>query len=428
MKEYLPQIGMVGMSHKTAPVETRECFAFDTGVLEAFVTTAKENDILEMVYIATCNRMELYFVSPHIEDATQRVIHLLEQFAGLTRDRFEPVLYKKYHKEAVRHLLCVASSLDSMVIGENEIVGQVKDWYRWATQHNTTGTILNKLFHQAFRTAKRVRTETEIARNPLSIAFIAVELAKKIFEDLSKHRVLLIGAGEMAELILKYLTKFKIGTVILANRSLHNAQRIANEINQDATIITLAEIIETIPRVDIIISSAGAHHYVLTKDMVQEALKKRTQPLFLIDIAVPRNIDPAAGHIRDVFLYNIDDLKSIADENLKNRLNETKLAYQMIEADTEEFLHWYESLQIVPLIAKIQKTFETIRNDELKKYRRRKLKHLEDKDFAIIEELTRQIMTKTLHIPISYLKELGTHCHSKEAKEKANLLKEIFKL
>jgi glutamyl-tRNA reductase len=428
MKEYIPQIGMVGMSHKTAPVETRECFAFDTQVLESFLSNAKANNILEMVYIATCNRMELYFVSPQIEEATQSVIHLLEQFAGLTREHFEPVLYKKYHKDAIRHLLCVASSLDSMVIGENEIVGQVKDWYRWATQHNTTGTILNKLFHQAFRTAKRVRTETEIARNPLSIAFIAVELAKKIFEDLSKQSVLLIGAGEMAELILKYLTKFKIGSVTLANRSLHNAQRIANEINQDATIITLAEIMETIPNVDIIISSTGAHHYVLTKDMVQEALKKRTQPVFLIDIAVPRNIDPEAGNIHDVFLYNIDDLKSIADENLKSRLNETKLAYEMIDADTEEFLHWYDSLQIVPLIAKIQESFETIRTDELKKYRRRKLKHLDDKDFAIIEELTRQIMTKTLHIPISYLKELGTNVNSKEAKEKAKLLQEIFKL
>lgn len=428
MKEHVPQIGMVGMSHKTAPVETRECFAFDTQVLESFVNNAKKHSIQEMVYIATCNRMELYFVSNQIEEATQEVIHLLEQFAGLTREHFEPVLYKKYHKDAVRHLLCVASSLDSMVIGENEIVGQVKEWYRWATQYETTGTILNKLFHQAFRTAKRVRTETEIARNPLSIAFIAVELAKKIFEDLSKQSVLLIGAGEMAELILKYLTKFKIGSITLANRSLHNAQRIASEINQDATIITLAEIMESIPNVDIIISSTGAHHYVLTKDMIQEAMKKRTQPVFLIDIAVPRNIDPEAGNIHDVFLYNIDDLKSIADENLKSRLNETKLAYEMIDADTEEFLHWYESLQIVPLIAKIKESFETIRNNELKKYRRRKLKHLNNEDFAIIEELTHQIMTKTLHIPITYLKELGANANSKEAKEKAKLLQEIFKL
>lgn len=428
MKEHVPQIGMVGMSHKTAPVETRECFAFDTQVLESFVNNAKKHSIQEMVYIATCNRMELYFVSNQIEEATQEVIHLLEQFAGLTREHFEPVLYKKYHKDAVRHLLCVASSLDSMVIGENEIVGQVKEWYRWATQYETTGTILNKLFHQAFRTAKRVRTETEIARNPLSIAFIAVELAKKIFEDLSKQSVLLIGAGEMAELILKYLTKFKIGSITLANRSLHNAQRIASEINQDATIITLAEIMESIPNVDIIISSTGAHHYVLTKDMIQEAMKKRTQPVFLIDIAVPRNIDPEAGNIHDVFLYNIDDLKSIADKNLKSRLNETKLAYEMIDADTEEFLHWYESLQIVPLIAKIKESFETIRNNELKKYRRRKLKHLNNEDFAIIEELTHQIMTKTLHIPITYLKELGANANSKEAKEKAKLLQEIFKL
>jgi len=428
MKEHIPQIGMVGMSHKTAPVETRECFAFDTQVLESFVNNAKKHSIQEMVYIATCNRMELYFVSNQIEEATQEVIHLLEQFAGLTREHFEPVLYKKYHKDAVRHLLCVASSLDSMVIGENEIVGQVKEWYRWATQYETTGTILNKLFHQAFRTAKRVRTETEIARNPLSIALIAVELAKKIFEDLSKQSVLLIGAGEMAELILKYLTKFKIGSVTLANRSLHNAQRIASEINQDATIITLAEIMESIPNVDIIISSTGAHHYMLTKDMIQEAMKKRTQPVFLIDIAVPRNIDPEAGNIHDVFLYNIDDLKSIADENLKSRLNETKLAYEMIDADTEEFLHWYESLQIVPLIAKIKESFETIRNNELKKYRRRKLKHLNNEDFAIIEELTHQIMTKTLHIPITYLKELGANANSKEAKEKAKLLQEIFKL
>lgn len=427
MIEYTQQIGMVGMSHKTASVETRECFTFDTAVLESFVANAKKNNIDEMVYIATCNRMELYFVSSQIDEAMQSVVQLLEQFAGLKREQFEPVLYKKFHKDVIRHLLCVASSLDSMVIGENEIVGQVKNWYRWAAVHKTTGPILNKLFHQAFRTAKRIRTQTEIARNPLSIAFIAVELARKIFDDLEASSVLLIGAGEMSELILKYLTKFKIGTIILANRSLHNAQRIATEINHEATIIPLSEIIDVIPKVDIIITSTGSHEYILTKDMITEHIKKRSQPLFLIDIAVPRNIEPAVNTIHDVFLYNIDNLKSIADENLKNRIHETKLALELIDADADDFLHWYQSLEIVPLIVSIQETFSTIRNEELQKYRRRKLKHLSDDDFAIVEELTNQIMSKTLHIPISYLKDLSDNYHKKESKEKTRLLQEMFK-
>lgn len=425
--EHIPQIGMVGMSHKTASVETRECFSFYSDALESFVNNAKNHNIDEMVYITTCNRMELYFVSSNIDEATKSVVQLLERFAGLSVEQFEGILYKKFHKDAVRHLLCVASSLDSMVVGENEIVGQTKEWYRWAVQHKTTGVILNKLFHQAFKTAKRVRTETDIARNPLSIAFIAVELAKKIFFDLSKQSVLLIGAGEMSELILKYLTKFKIGSVILANRSLHNAQRIADEVNRDARIIPLAEIVDTIPKVDIIISSTGAHSYIVTKTMIQESIKKRTQPLFLIDIAVPRDIEPSAGDIHDVFLYNIDDLKSIAEENLKNRLNETKLALELVDADTQEFQHWYESLEIVPLIVSIQGTFETIKNKELLKYRRRKLKHLTQEDFSVVEELACQIMSKTLNIPISKLKDLSNNYHKKESKEKTKLIQEMFR-
>jgi len=165
----------------------------------------------------------------------------------------------------------------------------------------------------------------------------------------------------------------------------------------------------------------------LTKDMITEHIKKRSQPLFLIDIAVPRNIEPAVSTIHDVFLYNIDNLKSIADENLKNRIHETKLAMELIDADAEDFLHWYQSLEIVPLIVSIQETFSTIRNEELQKYRRRKLKHLSDDDFAIVEELTNQIMSKTLHIPISYLKDLSDNYHKKESKEKTRLLQEMFK-
>ena len=405
-QEEINEIALIGLNHITASVEMREIFSLSEDDVSMILTRSDTHGISEIVCVSTCNRVEIYFASSNIYDSVDTVISILEDISSLPKKKFESIIYKKYAKDAVQHLLTVTSSLDSMVIGENEILGQIKDSYRQSVNEKRVGAVLNRLFHQAFNTAKRVRTETEISKNPLSVAYIATELAKNIFEDISKRKALLIGAGEMGELILKYLTKYNISDITIANRSFHNAEKIAKEINRETNIIPLEDIEATVPNADIIISSVSPPNYIISYEMAKSSLRKKrgNSPTFLIDIAVPRSIDPKIAKLDKMFLYNIDDLKSIADENLKSRLKEVELAKRLIELDTEDYYKWYNGLSVVPAIIKIQDRFNEIRTHELNKYRRRKLKHISDDDFKIIEDLTNQIMTKTLHNPITYLK------------------------
>jgi glutamyl-tRNA reductase len=241
----------------------------------------------------------------------------------------------------------------------------------------------------------------------------------------------LIGAGEMGELILKYFTKYQVNDITIANRSLHNAQRIAADVDREAHIIPLDDIAECSPGIDIIISSVTSREYIIGLEMAKAVIRKRGQsPLFIIDIAVPRNIDPGVGRLNNVYLYNIDDLKTIADENLRGRLNEVKIARNMIESDADEFYEWYEGLSIVPAIVRIQNRLDRIRRDELGRYRKKKLKHLTDDDFNIVEDLTKQIMTKTLHNPIMHLKKYrssGKHDDTDRISEMARIIEDLFK-
>ncbi len=428
-KKNIPGIGMVGMSHKTADVELRECFSLDDGDINRFLGRLASQGLEEVVWVSTCNRIEVYFAAHDIPSAVNSILALFEEISSMPRNQFDTFVYRKYSRDCIHHLLAVASSLDSLVVGENEILGQIKDSYRRSSKEKTTGQVLNRLFHHAFKTAKRVRTETEIARSPLSVAYIATELARSIFEDLSRRKALLIGAGEMGELILKYLTKFNISAIIIANRSYRNAEKIAGEINREARIISLEEIGLTLEEIDIIISSVSSPAYVLTHDTVKAAVKKRgSRPLLMIDIAVPRNLDPGIGGIANVFLYNIDDLKTIADQNLKNRLKEVDVARRIIEEDADEFYEWYESLEVIPLIVGIQDKYNNIRREELDKYKRRRLKHIGEEDFKIIEEMTSQIMTKTLHNPIMFLKgyQFGEKGKKLHLKESIKLIEDIF--
>lgn len=416
-KEKIPEIGLIGMSHKTAPIDLREKFSLNDDKLIKFLGKASSIGIDEIVCISTCNRVEIYFTSGDINNSVEGLTSALSEISSISRNRLDSLLYKKYSRDAISHLLAVASSLDSMVLGENEILGQVKDAYRKSAVLQKTGVILNKLFHQAFRTAKLVRTRTSIARNPLSVAYIAVELARNIFKDLPMRKALLIGAGEMGELILKYLTKYKIGEITIANRTFHNAQQIIDDIGINANIITLDDIQNAAQKTDIIIASTASTQYIITKDVVKHALKiNKSNPLFMIDIAVPRNIDPILGKMDNIFLYNIDDLKKIADENLKNRQGELEAAESLIESDAEKFFEWYENLAIVPTIKNMQNKFDDIRKAELNKYIKKQLKHLSKKDLDTVDRLTNQIMTKTLHNPIMYLR--GFTAHGREDREK----------
>ncbi len=426
----IPEIGLIGMNHKTAPVDIRERFSLSDEKITKYMSWLHSQGVKESVCVSTCNRVEIYFASNNIPETVEKIMSFLEEVSSMKREDFEKLLYKKYSKDAIAHTLVVASSLDSLVVGEDEILGQMKEAYRKACNEKRTGLILNRLFHHAFKTAKRVRTETEIARNPLSVAYIATELAMRVFEDISKRKALLIGAGEMGELILKYLTKYSISEIYIANRSFHNAERIADEINRNAHIVTLDDIKNISANVDIIISSVSVKNYIITPEIGKYAVKmKGDQPVFMIDISIPRSIDPSLNNMDNIFLYNVDDLQSIADENLKNRLREVELAKILVQSDVDDFYNWYEGLVVVPTIISIQKQFEDIRLNELSRYRRKRLKHLSDEDFRIIEDLTNQIMKKTLHNPIMYLRsfESKSEAEKKAMIEHVKIIEELFR-
>lgn len=428
----IPEIGVVGISHKSAPVEVREKYSLDVEGRLAFMDRCREAGIEEVVYISTCNRVEVYFAATvpgrafkYIQDALYEIY----------RPEAEPepgYFYKMRSEEAVGHLFAVASSLDSMVVGENEISGQVKDSYRESVAAEFTGVILNRLFHQAFSTAKSVRTETGISKSPVSVAFIASELASSIFSGLEGRSVLLIGAGEMGELILKYMDKAGVSSITIANRSPANAQRITEEINRETRVIPLEDIALAIPETDIIISSVNMKDYLLTASHLSGFFEaKGDKPLFIIDIGVPRNVDPAVAGIKNVYLYNIDDMKKIADENLRARKAEAESAGSIITRDAELFMDWYCELEIVPMITRINETFEQVRGAELQRFRKKMMKHFSKDDFALVEELTESILHKTLHNPIMAIKKYratrttGYH-DSDSIREKTKIIRELF--
>ena len=399
-------VAVIGFNHKSASVEKRECFAVHSDKFEEFYNKIKDRNIGEAVYVATCNRVETYIASHSISSSVDAILKLYEEFSGLSIDEFKDNLYIKYSRDATRHLMMVISSLDSMVLGETEIIGQMKDSFTKAVNNKAVSTTLNKLFHQAFKTAKQVRSETEISKNPVSIAFIAADMARNVYPDLSSKKALLIGAGQMGELVLKYLTKYGVGEITIANRSLHNAERIAAEIEHETKIILLEEIVEAAQDVDIVITSVSAPHYIITAEMIRRAMPARNgNALVLIDIAVPRNIEPEIEKIDGVYLYNIDSLNEIANTNLQSRLSEAQLAEEYIDENVKEFFEWQNEISVTPAITNIQNKFDEIRNMELERYRKKKLKHLSKEDFEFVEELTKQIMTKTLHNPIMNLKK-----------------------
>lgn len=423
-------VAVIGFNHKSAPVEKRERFAVHPDGLPELYAKIKERNIGEAVYLATCNRVETYIAAPSPEKAVEEVKKLYEEISGIKADDFLDIAYVKYSRDAAHHLMSVISSLDSMVLGETEIVSQLKNAFAQSVYNKSTGPVLNKLFHQAFKAAKQVRSETEISHNPVSIAFIAADMAKTVCPDLGVKKALLIGAGQMGELVLKYLSKFGVGEIIIANRSLHNAERIAEEMNVDAKIILLDEIMEVAMDVDIVITSVTAPHYMVTKEMLNAAAGfRKGKPLVLIDIAVPRNVEPGVDEIPGVHLYNIDSLQVMANEGQKNRLNEARLAEEYVDENVKEFYEWRSEMSVTPAITSIHNKFDEIRKTELERYRKKKLKHLSPEDFETVEELTMQIMTKTLHNPIMNLKKhhaADTSEGNEEVMRKTKFIRELF--
>jgi len=403
----MPEIILIGVNHKTAPVELRECLSFSIEQTQDALETIKmQTFVKEALIFSTCNRMEILFV-PRDNTSTTSMIKFISEYKSISVDEFKESLYIHRGDDAVKHLFRVASSLDSMIVGEPQILGQVKKAYRNTVLNKTSGAILNRLMHKAFSIAKRVRKETGIGDNAVSISYAAVELANKIFRDLDKRSVMLIGAGEMAELAVEHLISNGVKQIIVANRTFENAVSLAQGFKGQA--IKFEEMETFLCDVDIIISSTGATEYVLTKAQVKGAMgQRKNRPLFCIDIAVPRNLDPAINKINNAYLYDIDDLQNLVNDNLEERSREALKGERLVEEAVIKFRWWLNSLAVVPTIKDIKQKLEKIADAEAEKTIS-KLGSLSSEEADAVKRMARAVTRKAMHDPILFLKNMGNH-------------------
>ena len=401
----MSDIILVGINHKTAPVELRECIAFSKEEsVTAVQTLLLQPDINEVILFSTCNRVEVLFVTDNKSRAIPTTKEFIADFNKISLQQFENVLYVHEGDEAVRHIFRVASSLDSMVVGEPQILGQIKDAYRTATAINTSGVILNRLFHRTFFVAKRIRTETGIGDRAVSISFAAVELGRKIFGTLEGKSVLLIGAGEMAELSVEHLIRNKAGDIYVANRTFENGVTLAKKFSGQA--LNFEEISDCLKFIDIIISSTGSSDYVITRNQVKGILRaRRSRPLFFIDIAVPRDIDPAVNRLSNSYVYDIDDLKDVVDENMEDRQQEAVKAERIVDEAVIKFRQWHVSLDVVPTIVALRNKVQSITEAEIQKTLQSN--KFPDSGAAALNKMAGSLINKILHDPTIFLKKNG---------------------
>ena len=396
---------LIGINHKTASVEVRECIAFaEDETKTALHSLLGKSFIKEALLFSTCNRVEILLVTDNRTRAVEETKGFIAEFNKIPLEKFEDALYIHEGDDAVRHVFRVASSLDSMVVGEPQILGQVKEAYRTATDEKTSGVILNRLLHRTFFVAKRIRTETGIGDRAVSISYAAVELARKIFGVLADKTVLLIGAGEMAELAVEHLTRNKAVKVWVANRTFETGVELAKQFSGQA--IRFEEIPESLKTVDIIISSTGAPDYVIQRDQVKGVLRKRkNRPLFFIDIAVPRDIDPEINRLNNTYVYDIDDLKGVIDENVEDRQKEAIKGERIVDEAVIRFREWYESLDVVPTIVALRNKMESIAAAELKKTLQSRM--ISEQDATALRKMADSLINKILHDPTRFLKRNG---------------------
>ncbi len=352
--------------------------------------------------LTTCNRLELLAVVEGNPDVPEKIRDLIAGIGGLPGAEIKPYLYTYRGDEATRHLLRVASSLDSMVIGEPQILGQVKDAYGLAVEHKASGLILNKLVHRAFFVAKRVRTETKIASQAVSVSFAAVELAKKILGDLNDKRALLIGAGEMSELAARHLMSQGLQEILVTNRTHSRALELAREFKGRA--VAFEDFPRHLREVDIVLSSTGASHYIIRAEQLTEVIRlRKNRPMFFIDIAVPRDVDPKINEIDNVYVYDIDDLQGVVEANKEERKKEALKAEEIVTQGVESFSRWLGSLSVVPTILDLRNHLEEIRKREVDKTLSL-LKTMPEEERKLLDILTTSIINKILHHPIALLK------------------------
>lgn len=414
---------VVGLSHKTAPVEFRERLSFSPEQQrESLQDLRKLDPVKEAVLVSTCNRTELYLVVDNIETGKSAVTGYLAAYGKLNAGELEKYIYYYDNEHGIRHLFRVVSSLESMVLGEAQILGQVKEAYELAFDEGVTDSVLNRLLRHAFTVGKRVRSETAIGESAVSISYAAVELAKQVFGSLEGHTVMVVGAGEMSELTVIHLLDNGIKDVIVTNRTFDRAQDLAVKFKGQA--VEFDDMFAAMSEADIVITSTGSSLPIIDRESIQQVMKaRRHQPIFLIDIAVPRDIEPGVNKLRNVFLYDIDDLQQVVDANMAERNKEAEKATVMVEDEVEDFLSWLRSLEVVPTIKELRQTIEDIRREEFEKAAAKL--DLGEAELSNVEALTKLIVNKILHEPTVRLKDAG---HLKDGPGYVDAIRHLFGL
>ncbi len=416
---------IIGLSHKTAPVEVREKLAFSELEIPAFLTSLlKHEEVEEGMMISTCNRVEACLTSSVPAQAVEIAEKLILNSRGVVST---PFFYRKSGNEAVRHFFRLTSGLDSMILGEPQIGSQVKEAYTQAIASHATGPYLNKLVHRALNVSKRIRTDTDIGRHPVSVSYAAVLLAEKIFGNFRDKKVLLVGAGEMGELAAKHLIEREARDVYIVNRTPQKAHEVAQKLKADFEVHLKPweSLAELLPLMDVVIVSTGASDFVVSESWVRDAMKRRkNEPMFFIDIAVPRNIEPSVNQVENVYLYDIDHLQNIVQNNIKEREQEAKKAEAIIDEEVHGFLEYMKSMRVSPTIQKLSQKFDHIRRLELEKYKA-KLSGLDAQGRDAIEACTKAIVNKILHDPIILMK---TEEVAEDGPRYSEILKKLFRL
>jgi glutamyl-tRNA reductase len=396
---------LLGVSHRTAPVELREKLDFSAGgVGEAVQELAARASVPECVVLSTCNRSEIYVAGSDAGRTGEDVVEFLSQFHRLPRELFLPHLFTLEGREAVGHLFRVAAGLDSVVVGEPQILGQVKDAFQAAAARHCTGPLLDRLFTSSFTVGKRVRTETALGEGAVSVSFEAVAIARKIFGKLEGRKVLVVGAGEISTLTAQHLRGSGVGEILITSRTAAHAAALAAAVNGRA--IPWTELSSALTAADIVITATGAQRPIIARAQVEAATRKRRlDPLYIIDIAVPRDVDPSVGDLEQVFLYNIDDLQKFVQKNLSNRGAEVSRAEAIVSEETSRFVAWQRSRSTVPTLVALRRRFYAIRESELQRLEG-KLAGLTPEARERFEEVTRLIVEKLLLEPTEQLKRL----------------------
>lgn len=404
---------LAGLNHRTSPLEVRERLAVTSqGLPQALATLAGHLD--QGVILSTCNRTEFYTMAGGVDQVWTGIQGFAAEYFGLTLSEFAKNFYLREHTDAARHLFQVSCGLDSMILGESQILGQVRDAFSTSVAARTVHHPLSRVFHQAIRVGKRARRETRIGSHGLSISRASVELAQRVVGELRGRRVLVIGAGEAGKLAARALSRYGVRELFITNRTLARAEELARDLG--GITVPFEEMEEALESCHIVISSTDSPEVVLGRPMVEKALSRRTEPLFLLDIAVPRDIDPSVAEVPGAFLFDVDDLEAVAETNRGEREKEAEKVEAIVEEEIGRFVGWWENLKIVPTIASLREQAEALRKRELSRALRR-LPNLREEERAVLEGLSRALIKKLLHNPVAILKEQRRQDHIQAVRE-----------